>query len=207
MCEKQEEDLCLECLKVLEYGEQICPECGEESAFGWTHEKCKKKGPMEGLIAIYAYQDEKVQKVISSIKFDFNQRLVPILVESLQFELGKKFDMVVPVPLFFYRENWRGFNQAELIGEWVAKGMDIECTKLLKRLRNTGQLSLFVEKNKRNEAVAGAFVAVEKLCEQARGKNVLLVDDVFTSGATMKECAKILKKVGVKTVWGLVLAH
>ena len=182
--------------------------CGENSPMGWTHEKCKKKYGMDGLITIYDYEDEGVRKVIDGIKYEFNQELVEDLLTDFVFEIGEKIDVVIPVPLYFYRENWRGFNQAELLGGVVGSGLLAPSSNLLVRKRNTIQQVKMKNRQERERNIKNAFVIDEKLKKSKNQKlKILLVDDVFTSGADMRECTKVLKKAGAEIVWGLALAH
>lgn len=204
-CGRIGEFLCDDCLRELEYTEQICPECGEESVMGWTHEKCKKKLGLDGLISVFTYQDEKVRNVIDGIKFDFNRELVEIVVNSCDFDLGVRFDYIVPIPLYFYRENWRGFNQAEELGKRISEQTGVEMVGALKRVVNTKQQSLLKDRDDRKKNLQGAYIVGSGV--DLKEKTVLLVDDVFTTGSSLKEACKVLKKAGVKAVWGFCLAH
>lgn len=206
-CGKFGKDLCNKCFRELSIADQICPECGEESQMGWTHQRCKKETGMDGLIVIYDYRDERVKAVIDGVKFDFNKRLIKSALKNFRFETGEKFDFLVPVPLHYYRENWRGFNQAEEIAKVVGQKTGMEVCGVLKRNRKTKQQSLILDKKMRIKNVRGAFEVGSKDRKFLKGKKVLLIDDVFTSGADMRECTKVLKKAGVELVWGLALAH
>ncbi len=159
---------------------------------------------MEGLIAIFDYKSEAVRKVIEAIKFGFNRDLIGDIL--LGWRLPKKFRKIalVPVPLHRLRENWRGFNQAELIAKQMGKKM--APVRGLVRTRATGQQARTVNRGMRAENIKGAF-GLGKEGEGLSGKRVILIDDVFTSGVTMRECAKVLKKARVRQVWGLVLAR
>lgn len=204
-CGKNDVLLCDSCLMDLEYADQICPGCGESSLVGWTHEVCKKKYGMDGLTAVYDFGDDEVKKIIGEIKFGFNRELVRTLVSSWKIELGIDFDLIVPVPLYYYRENWRGFNQAELIAKELVTGEKNVVLSCLRRVKQTKQQARIMDKVERKNNLKGVF-EVEKGCK-LRGKNVLLVDDVFTSGETMREATRELKKKGVVFVWGLVIGH
>lgn len=206
-CGKYGNDLCRECFRELSIADQICPECGEESLMGWTHSRCKKETGMDGLIVIYDYQDEKIKAVIDGIKFDFNKRLIKSVLKNFRFETGVFFDYLVPVPLHFYRENWRGFNQAGELAKLLGIKMKIPIFQGLFRKRKTKQQSLILDKKLREKNVKGAFEIRKEDRKIMKGKKVLLLDDVFTSGADMRECTKVLKKAGVEVVWGLALAH
>jgi len=162
---------------------------------------------MDGLIVIYDYQDVKMRSIIDGIKFDFNKELVERVLKNFRFETGENFDYLVSVPLYFYRENWRGFNQAEEMASVVGRKMEVEVKEILRRKQKTKQQSLILGREMREKNVKGVFEVRKNFKKKLRGKRVLLVDDVFTSGADMRECTKILKKEGVRVVWGLALAH
>ena len=174
---------------------------------GWTHPRCRKIGGMDGLIVIYDYQDDKTKSIIDEIKFGFNKSLIVEMLRSFRFETGEEFNGIIPVPLHFYRKNWRGFNQAEEIAKVVGEKMTIEVIDAMVRKRRTKQQSLILNREEREINVKGAFGVKQSYLKRMRGKKILLVDDVFTSGADMRECTKILKKAGAKIVWGLALAH
>lgn len=216
VCGEVDQLLCDKCERELGTATQICPVCNEESLMGWTHKQCKKKGCLDGLISLFEYGDPSVRKVVDNIKYDFNKELLFRLFKKIKIEVGIDFDFIVPVPLHYHRQNWRGFNQAEVIatvlsslvrlpGGQVSNG---RFENLLIRKVNTVQQVKMPDKMQRKQNVKGIFV-IDKTFEQMNlnSKKVLLVDDVFTTGASMNECCKILKKNGVKTVWGFSLCH
>lgn len=204
LCGKSGVFLCDKCRQGLRLAEQRCGECGKESKSGWTHEKCKKKWGLDGLSVVWDYEDEKVKKIIHEVKFGFNRDLLRELVRGCEFNVGGKWDFLVPVPLFWQRKNWRGFNQADILAEEVGKSLGLEVKDVLRRKRKTEQQAKIKSKKERMKNVRGVFEVKGE--EDLKGKKVLIVDDVFTSGATMKECVRVLKKNGVKKVWGVCLA-
>lgn len=112
------------------------------------------------------------------------------------------FDMVVPVPLSKQRMNERGYNQAALVAKSLAEKLDIEYSEIaVFRVKNTRPQSS-VSGNERMINVKDAFVADKTKVD---GKRILLVDDIYTMGATMEECAKELILRGAKTVAGAVI--
>lgn len=207
--------LCKDCFERLDFVDQICPRCGEGSAMGWTHPRCRDRWGMDGLIALYEYQEPVARAVVDGIKYGFNRELVGMVLKNMRFETGIDFDLLVPVPLYFYRENWRGFNQAEELARVIGAKLLVPSARMLTRIRNTKQQVTMKTREERENNIKGAFsVDLRPACRtgrsqmaDVRGKKVLLVDDVFTSGADMRECTKVLKKAGVEIVWGLALAH
>lgn len=209
VCGEVDQLLCNKCERELGTATQICPLCNEESLMGWTHKQCKCQVGLDGLISLFEYGDPSVRKVIDSIKYDFNSELVPRLFEKIKIEVGIDFDFLVPVPLHFHRNNWRGFNQAGLIAKALESQMSGTKNKdLLIRNRNTIQQVKMISKNGRLKNVIGVFALNSEVVNaDLVGKKVLLVDDVFTTGASMSECCKALKEAGVGVVWGFALAH
>lgn len=203
VCNKEGAFLCQKCKKKLPAALQICPMCTRPSIYGLTHDYCKNKNGMRGLIAVFDYRNEAVKKIIEAVKFGFNRGLIKTLIVGWKLPARWKGMNFVPVPLHRYRKNWRGFNQAELIAKQVGGQKIIEA---LKRTRATNQQAKTIDKKARRKNIEGAFEVTEEV-KKLRGKKVVLVDDVFTSGATMRECAKVLKKAGIKEVWGFVLAR
>ncbi len=117
-------------------------------------------------------------------------------------------DLVVPVPLYRHRFNWRGFNQAEEIARCVSERLGVDYANVLLRTRNTKQQARLKDRKERFENIRGAFVVKKMLRDGfVRDKRVLLVDDVWTSGATMRECGRVLRKAGAGRVGYFVLAR
>ena len=199
-CGKSGEWLCGKCRVEFEEVEQICPVCGRKSAGGYVHKKCSKKLGMDGLTVVYEYDERVMKSFIFKVKFEFNKEMLEELVSLLDFSMGKKFDVVVPVPLSIYRRNWRGFNQNRVIADEVGRQLGVPVVEVLKRVGGAKQQLKIKNRKGKIRDVKGMFEAGE-----VKGKAILLVDDVFSGGATMREVSKVLKKAGASFVWGLVL--
>ncbi len=119
-------------------------------------------------------------------------------------EPEKFFDLIVPVPIHCVRKRERGFNQAEVIGSAISQTTGIPLkNSILKRIRyTTSQTSLSLEQRKQN--VANVFV-VEGNPTQLKGKSIILVDDVLTTGSTLYHCGKKLIEAGAKDIAVAVL--
>jgi ComF family protein len=119
-------------------------------------------------------------------------------------EFLKQKPVVVPVPLYRERERRRGFNQAKIIGQSLAVRHKLSLIdNWLVRVRDTGQ-QVGRSREERLGAMRGAFATKDG---RQIPENVVLTDDVWTTGATMRECAAVLRKMGVKRVWGFALAR
>jgi ComF family protein len=116
-------------------------------------------------------------------------------------------DIVIPVPLHFRRLWQRRFNQSAVLGEMLAKRSKLGFAPdaLIRQRHTVKQKGL--SRKERHANVRGAFAVNEKQAAGLCGKNVLLVDDVFTSGATLNECARVLKKAGATQVYVLTIAR
>jgi ComF family protein len=134
------------------------------------------------------------------------QDLVDLLQGALEAHFrSSSIDVVVPVPLFSARQRERSYNQAGLLAEALACRIDrrFDGTSLV-RIRETETQTHF-NAVKRRQNMSGAFSVARP--EWLRQRSVLLVDDVMTTGSTLHECAKALKKAGACEVWALTIAR
>jgi ComF family protein len=187
-----------------------CPECEKPSIDGFTHTKCQKKYGINGLLSVWNYEGV-VRKAILALKYKYSTEVAEELAKYLAVYIGdKKFilgdnPVVVPVPLHWYRENFRGFNQSLLLGKAVAEkfGWRFIPDLLTRKKLTSPQVGL--KGKERVENVKNVFVL-----NSHRGlltANYLLFDDVYTTGSTIKEAAKVLKRKGAEKVWGLTVAR
>jgi competence protein ComFC len=113
-------------------------------------------------------------------------------------------DLVMPVPLHGRRRRRRGFNQSELLGRAVSRRSSLEMdVRSLRRRRDTPQQSQADDRVRRQANMQGAFVCDPRVA----GRRVLLIDDVLTTGATMRECAETLRRAGALAVFALTFCH
>jgi len=114
--------------------------------------------------------------------------------------------LLIPIPLHKKRYNWRGFNQAELISNHVSDkfALNVDASSIARK-KNTKPQTKVESFAKRKTNMKNAFVCLNAMA--IKDKNVIIIDDVSTTLATMDECAKVIKKAGAKSVWGLVVAR
>lgn len=130
--------------------------------------------------------------------------LVINYLKEQQRDLIGQIDFIIPVPLHRKRLKLRGFNQAQLLSLYIGKHFNLPLNFELKRIRYTiPQMNLRREERLRN--IKGAFKI--KNHHVIVGKTLLLVDDIFTTGATVNECSKVLIEAGAKQVFVLTLAR
>ncbi|MHC4842176.1 MAG: double zinc ribbon domain-containing protein [Planctomycetota bacterium] len=196
-------------------GADYCPSCGKDtSKFGLVDNKCPdcqgREFHFESIARCGVYMDALRSMILS---FKSGQAELALVLNSLANSalVGTVFcesvDMFVAVPLHWKRKLKRGYNQSMLICKKLKQAKGKICTDLV-RIRNTRPQTTFDDlktfEARRAANVAGAF-AVRK-GNNFSGKNICLVDDIKTTGATLNECAKTLKEAGSAKVYALALA-
>ncbi len=154
----------------------------------------------------YGEYDGPLRKLIHLFKYERLKPLARPLGKLLASALPRewRYDMVVPMPLHWRRSWERGFNQSELLARVVAVRLGAPLVKAVRRTRRTPSQAGLTNAQRRNN-VAGAFVCNKRF--SVKGRHVLLVDDVLTTGATAGACAAVLKRAGAKRVTVLTLAR
>jgi ComF family protein len=229
LCEK-----CFNKLKINK--KQYCFGCKSLNDYGEFCKICKEKYSLNGILIAGNYDDKILSDLIKTLKYKFSLDIAEILSQFLSFFLKEKIKQtkidssdiknflnnekvkqikksplffsdffntaIIPVPLHKKRENWRGFNQSELIALDISKILKIPVLPGLKRKIHKKPQAKLNEKQR---------IINIKNCFAWEGsdiykKNIILIDDVATTGSTLNECARILKKAGAGEIWGLVLA-
>jgi len=205
--------LCSRCFQKIEIlHTPICPICGKLSQFNKICFNCKKKlsPKLSGIVIAANYDIGSIKEIIHSLKYAGITELASILAELMLSAIkptklitGKNKWIIVPVPLHRKKEAKRGFNQSKLLAQYLSKKLKLHLSEALCRIRNTDS-QITLPKDKRAANVENAFGCSDRdiICD----KNIILIDDVFTTGATLFECAKVLRDNGAKKVWGLVAA-
>jgi ComF family protein len=223
ICEKPGECLCRECFESIPINStELCPVCQKAETFaGRVCNVCEnenKKIYLDGVIIASYYKHPVLREAIYHYKYGFVQKLAwPLaktlvkklfLLETFPFE---EFSFT-PVPLHEKRHEWRGFNQAELLGKKLQKilsqnQLDINfLPDLLVREKYIKPQMKIHSTLERKKNIVGCFSVNKELTKKLPEK-IIIMDDVITTGATLEECAKVLKRRGVRKVWGLVLAR
>ena len=199
---------CPNCREMADERYQLCPAC--EKKILRTDFHPQKIPPLDKVLRVTKYRDGS-RALLHKIKFDGNLSVVPALKKILDEVSGRKeisellsgINFAVPVPLHQGRFKARGFNQTEKIfGDWLMK-KNLPLKNILLRTRATPKLYK-LGKVEREKILSGAFMAAEKI--DLSGKKILIVDDIFTTGTTCKECAKVLKSLGAEKVSVLAFA-
>ncbi|MGL4825363.1 MAG: ComF family protein [Alphaproteobacteria bacterium] len=192
-----------------------CVRCGYPFSFEMAHEAslcggCLKEAPpFSKALSVLAYNDVSKQ-LLFAFKRGRRLALVPLFSQWLVNRGASLFqgaDLVVPVPLHWTRLWQRRFNQSAVLAKFVSEKTGIPSSPMaLKRIRATPSQGLMA-RNQRFKNVEGAFQVSKKYKPSLKGKVVILLDDVHTTGATLNACAKILKKAGTKEIRVLTLTR
>lgn len=211
-CGKEGSYLCSECQGKIKVPQEFCLSCKRQSFLGRIHPECKKAAlELEGIFVTADYQTKSIQNLIWHLKYHSVAEIAEILslLMADYFVSRNLLDyfataVVIPVPLFKRRLRVRGFNQAELLAQRFARRLNLEYLPILERIRNT-KSQVELSEPERLQNVKNAFTV--RPTPALGERKIILVDDVATTGATLNECAKVLKTYEAKEVWGLVVAR
>lgn len=200
--------MCDSCLKKMPLIKKSCEKCGREiyddsklcfdcAGSGAKYDKVYSvlnyEGVVAGLIYRLKYGGEKY----------LAKYLARFMVDRLK-EANVKFDIIVPVPLNKNRFKKRGFNQAELLADEIASELNTQAVSCMDRVVDT-PFQARLTREERLTNLKDAFVIGDK--SLVKGKTVLIIDDIFTTGSTINECATVLFKAKAKSVIAITLSH
>ena len=184
-----------------------CPGCDRASIDGFTHPKCKKQFGLDRLISFFPYTGI-VQKAIKTIKYRYAHKVTDDVLRFISLPKLPKQSVFVPIPLHPSRRRIRGFNQAEMIARVLSKRFDIPIrTDILKRVRKTVPQVDMKNREDRLNNMKDVFRVNKEAIQSVQQHIIILVDDVYTTGATIQSACEALKRAGVKRVWGLTIAQ
>ena len=173
-----------------QYDVWLCPKCARQFKAGETY---------ENLYFITDYKNELMQKLIHNLKYNYCEEAALVLGRLLSDNIDQKFDYCIPAPISRGRKRERGFNQAELLCRPLSININLDLIKI----KNT-KSQMTLNRAQRLINLENCFKYKNNI--DIKGKKLLLVDDVWTTGTTMKEMAKELKKYQPKEIWYAVLA-
>ena len=201
-----------QCLFCKQEGNHCCEDCLSITPITRHPSPLPKNSTLSGLFCATSFEDRFVQQLIRSFKY---RPFIRDLAKPLAFLIVSHFallnnpisppDAIIPIPLHKKRLKWRGYNHAEELTKQLGYAFSIPITlnALIKIKKTSPQVNLNREQRLQN--MKGVFQTQHT--EEIQGKTILLVDDVYTTGATMEECCRVLKKAGAKKVFGAVVAR
>ena len=205
-------------------GSYLCEDCRSTLSISNIHQKYSSQN-LKDLYFALPYQNLLIKNLIRKFKYQpfvkgLAQPLASLIITHFQLldnqpnffypvrdrksSNGADY-ILIPVPLEKRKLKWRGFNQAEEIGKELSKFLKISLlNNVLAKIKETPpQVELSDEERKEN--IKGVFLV--KNGELIRNRKILLVDDIYTTGSTLEECAKVLKEAGAKEIVGIVVAR
>jgi ComF family protein len=198
---------------------QVCPACEDSiTDKGFLCFACRetRKSHLDSLIAAVSYEDPAARKMVHNFKYrfisDISQPLAKLVCRALIQNDVALPDFIIPVPLHPKRLRWRGFNQSFLLAKHISNEltplMEIEILDILQRKKfNRPQMQIknYQQRLKNMQNIFG--LKPDTNLDLIKNKNILLIDDIATTGATLEECAKVLKSAGAKKVSAAVVAR
>lgn len=202
---------CAFCEDISDNRTVLCESCKDSvlkiidnSKFDFSHEKYSFANK---IVAVFEY-NKVTSKAILRLKNVGDRDIVEFFGELLCKEFYKNFeineiDLMIPVPMHKLKRKLKGFNHSDCIAEYVSEKTDIPVIKnaLIKAKNNKTQH--FLSEQERKENILGVYSL--KTNKDIKHKNILLVDDVITTGSTLSECARVLYENGAKSVSALVI--
>lgn len=199
---------CIFCRKVLERSD-ICTDCEKDLPYTKGDSITQKFTYVATCVTPLYYKD-KVREAILRYKFDnkeyYSERFARIMSDSIENNLDCGDVSVVSwVPLSTQRRRKRGYDQAKLLAKGIAENIGLPCEKTLIKIRNNPAQSKTKNAAQRSKNVIGAYRVNDKF--DVRDKNILLIDDVVTTGSTLSECARVLRRAGANKVYCAAIAR
>jgi ComF family protein len=213
-CKKEGEWWCDDCLKKLNFsGNNSCPVCAIATEQGNVCYHCKAVSYLDGITALFNYKESSlITKLLQLLKYQGVQSTTAVWKNIFSCWLKEvqgqvRFDnTIIPVPLHHRRQRERGFNQssflAEILISTLPSKVEFDNQNLVKIKYTKQQMKLSAAERRINLKDVFKWRG-----EQFAPQRVLLIDDIYTTGSTMQECAKVLKQHGTQEVWGFVLAR
>ncbi len=227
-CGKLGNYICKNCFFKIEFVDKpICAVCSRQAIGGRTHPGCLGKYTLDGLVVACRYRGV-IRAAVKKLKYRWVSAISLVLVDLLasamwRYDISDKA-ILVPIPLYNSRKNWRGFNQAELLASELSKRFSVKINiNIISRVVNT-KTQVGLSRDERKKNIKGAFEISQSVrhgrgslasssthrsgpeAAKCKGKRYILVDDVFTTGATMSEAANVLKRAGAEEVWAMAVA-
>lgn len=186
----------------------ICKRCNDRLSY--LPEKTVFPGTknIDSFISAFSYEG-LIKEIIRRYKFSgqvaYKDVFIPLMMKNLtRFPLQEDYDLITAIPLSRKRLYERGYNQAEVLARDIADAIDMECNfNCIFKKRHNKKQSLTKNKWARQENVRDTYIADYR---KIKGKRIILIDDVCTTGSTMDECAKELREKGATSVLGVTLA-
>jgi competence protein ComFC len=207
-CKREGQYLCEDCLSLIEINPFTYCLC-EKMEKRNKCEKCKDRN-LDKILSATSFNNKIIREAIHKLKYGFIEELsIPLTLlvlshlQAIDCQIDNSF-VIIPVPMHIKKKRRRGFNQSEEIAKLISKSTGIPLSMTLIKIKET-KPQMELNRSERLENIKNCFEIKNK--KEIENKTIILLDDVYTTGTTMDECAKILKENGAKEVWGLSVAR
>lgn len=191
----------------------LCPHCGTRVSGGELLPLCARETGLARFLCAYEFKNPVVRSIIHAYKFRhgkiLHSTISSLLVDWLKAQaaladIAPAELIVTSVPLSLKRKRKRGFNQSELIARDIARALGLTYASALARVKDTKPQTEMANNAERAANIRGVFASSPET--DIHKMRVVLVDDVYTTGSTLKECAAVLKAAGAKEIIGVTFA-
>ncbi len=212
-CNKEWHFLCQSCLSKMSNFNSICYSCKGRSDIFNVHDKCLTDVYYDKIIILAHYKEKIISKLIKDLKFyhkkdiaeDFWIYLSNIFFDNEIYKNTNDYILLYP-PMWFFKKLKRWYNHSEIITKIVSKNTGIKIEKsLIKKVKSSRQQSK-LNRIERLKNLDNCFKINKKKIDIIDNKIILIVDDVISTGSTINEISKVLKKAWAKKVIGLIVA-
>lgn len=213
-CKKIGGYLCENCFATISFSyKTMCLLCGKGAVDGITHPHCQKAWGIDGCFIMYEYK-AAIKKLLYVLKYKpYVTEVIPLLADLfyeglIQHErvmtlLQQNYVCLSAIPLHSKKLKQRGYNHAQLLANAVGKKLGVPVIDTLDRIKET-HIQAGLSKQQRADNMKGAFSLKKGV--YMKGKTLLVIDDIVTTGVTFVEAGKILKKGGADAVYGIAFS-
>jgi len=199
------------CLGCGKEGDWLCPVCF--SKIPLTVRTPKINPMLDKLLVACNYKNQVVKKLVLNLKYNFIRDLAQPIGQLMSKKLSQYLSendsaVLIPVPLHKKRRRWRGFNQSELLTQVISQELNITVAgDVLIRQRHTLPQAKIEDARARKENIKNSFAINSDFKGNLENKTIILIDDISTTGATLVECACVLRPFQPEQIWALVFAN
>lgn len=204
LCGALNETLCQKCIEGLKRSGGKCLKCYRHNPFFTYCKECKNTFTPDSVIALYNY-DKKLKKIVQLMKFGDVSSLCACFASQMAQALKNRIKdpVIVPIPLSVVRLRFRGYNQAHLLAKSLSEKTSWRIIEMLERKQTQFTQVEVGQREARKRNIKGVF-GLKK--DSDVPEEIVLIDDVITTGATIEEACRVLKRAGAKKVVVIALA-